>query len=92
MQVILLDTPGVIARKRNHLEARMMSFVKASMKQADALVAIVDIRHEPGELLAMLQPPKSAERPPMLVALNKADLCSAQEVAAAEVCSCKHSS
>ena len=88
LQMILLDTPGVINERRNKLEARMMAFVKASMRQADALVAIVDMTRSQQEVLNMVQPPAEGDRPPMLVALNKCDQCTEEEIKDIEVCFC----
>ena len=89
VQVVLLDTPGVIVDRRNQLEVRMMAAVKACMRQADAIVAIVDITRSQKEVLSMINPPKesSPDRPPMLVALNKADLCSPEKLEETKVCS-----
>jgi GTPase Era involved in 16S rRNA processing len=42
MQLVLVDTPGVMQSQRNPLEGRMMSYVRGSMREADAVVAIVD--------------------------------------------------
>lgn len=42
MQLVLVDTPGVMISQRNPLEGRMMSYVRGSMREADAVVAIVD--------------------------------------------------
>lgn len=84
--MILLDTPGVIDEKRNRLESRMMSFVKSSMRQADGIVAIVDITRSAQAVLDMIQPPPNYSGPPMLVVLNKIDMCEeTSEVKEAEV-------
>lgn len=42
MQLVLVDTPGVMQSQRNPLEGRMMSYVRGSMRESDAVVAIVD--------------------------------------------------
>lgn len=42
LQLVLVDTPGVMQSQRNPLEGRMMSYVRGSMREADAVVAIVD--------------------------------------------------
>jgi GTPase Era involved in 16S rRNA processing len=84
--MILLDTPGVIDQKRNRLESRMMSFVKSSMRQADGIVAIVDITRSAQSVLDMIQPPPNYSGPPILVVLNKIDRCETKsEVEEAEV-------
>ena len=54
-QMILLDTPGVIQDQRNRLEQRMMRAVKSAIRDADALLAIIDASDRPEEALAMVQ-------------------------------------
>lgn len=88
LQLVLVDTPGVIANQRNPLEGRMMSYVKGSMRDADAVVAIVDVSQpdRQDEVLEMVQPPPPpAEVPPMLVVLNKADKMPDEDVEVWEV-------
>lgn len=83
LQLVLVDTPGVIADQRNPLEGKMMSYVKGSMREADAVVAIVDVSQPDRQemVLEMVQPPPApAETPPMLVVLNKADKMSEEDV------------
>eukprot|EP00798_Chlamydomonas_sp_ICE-L_P008037 gene8037-1271_t len=55
-QMILFDTPGIIERKRNKLEERMMSAVVSSIQAAEAIIAVVDAADQPEEALAMFQP------------------------------------
>lgn len=60
-----------------------MSYVKGSMREADAVVAIVDVSQPDRQeiVLEMVQPPPApAETPPMLVVLNKADKMSEEDV------------
>lgn len=73
-QVVFLDTPGIILDKRNKLEERMMASVSEAVKDADALLAIVDASHAPEEALQMIQPGTSWRGPPMAVILNKVDM------------------
>jgi GTPase Era involved in 16S rRNA processing len=87
VQLILLDTPGLVDHKRNVLETKMMSAVKSAMKDADSIVALVDVTKDREDLLAMLQPPQGRKRPPMLVALNKIDLLKQSEAKDVVVCS-----
>ena len=75
-----MDTPGVILEQRNKLEGRMMGFVKKAMREADAIVAIIDSSHDPEEVLDMIQPPANTETPPMCIVLNKQDLLSADRL------------
>lgn len=59
-QMILLDTPGVIRDQRNKLEQRMMRAVKMAIRDADALLAIIDASDRPEEALEMVQASGSA--------------------------------
>ncbi|EFJ46362.1 Era-like protein [Volvox carteri f. nagariensis] len=79
-QMILFDTPGVIERKRTKLEERMMAAVVHSIKDSEAIVAVVDSADKPKEALAMFQPGESWNGPPMAVLLNKADLLTEDEI------------
>ncbi|KXZ48547.1 hypothetical protein GPECTOR_27g718 [Gonium pectorale] len=73
-QMILFDTPGVIERKRTKLEERMMAAVVHSIKESEAIIAVVDSADNPREALGMFQPGENWNGPPMAVLLNKADL------------------
>jgi GTPase Era involved in 16S rRNA processing len=73
---------------RNRLESRMMSYVKGAIRDADAVVAIVDAsdREASESVLAMVQPPADKDdQPPMLVVLNKDDLLDEQQKVEVEV-------
>jgi GTPase Era involved in 16S rRNA processing len=83
---VLIDTPGVIDVKRNMLEGHMMSVVKTAMREADAVVAIVDCSRKPEAVLGMVQPPPGFEGPPMCVVLNKLDLITADRLSELKVC------
>eukprot|EP01024_Parvocaulis_polyphysoides_P049291 TRINITY_DN47626_c0_g1_i1.p1 TRINITY_DN47626_c0_g1~~TRINITY_DN47626_c0_g1_i1.p1 ORF type:complete len:236 (+),score=34.56 TRINITY_DN47626_c0_g1_i1:45-710(+) len=52
----------------------MMAYVQRSMKQADALLALIDATKNPEDALRMIQLPEGWSGPPMAVALNKVDL------------------
>ncbi|GLC40143.1 hypothetical protein PLESTB_000881700 [Pleodorina starrii] len=80
-QMILFDTPGVIERKRTKLEERMMAAVVHSIKDSEAIIAVVDSADKPMEALAMFQPGDNWTGPPMAVLLNKADLLSEEQIA-----------
>lgn len=83
LQLVLVDTPGVIADQRNPLEGKMMSYVKGSMREADAVVAIVDASQPERQeaVLEMVQPPPPpADTPPMLVVLNKVDKMEKEDI------------
>jgi GTP-binding protein Era len=79
-QAVFLDTPGVVADRRNALEERMMAAVAQAVRDSDALLAIVDAADRPREALAMLQPGPDWAGPPMAVVLNKADLLAPDEL------------
>lgn len=42
-QMILFDTPGIMKEQRNKLDERMMAAVVASIKEAEAIIAVVDV-------------------------------------------------
>lgn len=50
---------------------RMMKAVKTAIRDADALLAIIDASDRPDEALEMVQPAEGASLPPMGVLLNK---------------------
>ena len=79
-QAVFLDTPGIIAERRNELEERMMGAVDQAVKDADALLAIVDASRRPETALEMFQPGPDWKGPPMAVILNKCDLLPTEEV------------
>ena len=73
-QVVFLDTPGIIVNQRDELEERMMTAVQQAIKDADILLAIVDVTDRPEEALDMLQPGEDWRGPPMAILLNKVDM------------------
>lgn len=73
-QAVFLDTPGIIATRRNELEERMMNAVDQAVRDADAILAIVDASNKPEKALEMIQPGDNWKGPPMAVILNKIDL------------------
>lgn len=79
-QMILFDTPGVIEKKRTKLEERMMAAVITSIKEAEAIISVVDCADNPRDALGMFQPGDNWTGPPMAVLLNKADLLSPEQV------------
>lgn len=83
-QMILFDTPGIMAEQRSKLDERMMAAVVSSIKAAEVIVAVVDAVDRPQEALAMFQPGPDWDGPPMAVLLNKADLLEPEQVAQLE--------
>ena len=46
-QIILYDTPGVISNRHHLLDDMMMQSVRTATVNADAVVVVVDITHNP---------------------------------------------
>lgn len=63
-QVVLFDTPGVIAERRNKLEEVMMRNVRTAMINASAVLAIVDATLEPIRILEAVQDSVDRTAPP----------------------------
>lgn len=72
-QAVFLDTPGIIVNQKDELEERMMAAVTQAIKDADVLIAIVDVGDRPEQALEMIQPGDNWDGPPMAVLLNKID-------------------
>jgi GTP-binding protein Era len=72
-QAVFLDTPGIIVNQKDELEERMMAAVTQAIKDADVLIAIIDVGDRPEQALEMIQPGDSWNGPPMAVLLNKID-------------------
>lgn len=61
-----------------------MAAVISSIKESEAIVAVVDSQDNPKEALNMFQPGDTWSGPPMAVLLNKSDLCSPDQLASLE--------
>ena len=83
-QMVLLDTPGVLRERRTRMETAMMAAVRRAMKDADAIVMLVDASRGADEALRLMAPPEGARRPPLALLLNKCDLLSPEERRRAE--------
>jgi GTPase len=81
-QAVFLDTPGIIDRRRDELENRMMGAVDEALRDADAVLAVVDSSHRPKDVLQMLHPGSDWKGPPMAFVLNKMDVLSEEEAEA----------
>jgi GTP-binding protein Era len=74
-QAIFLDTPGIIANRRDELEERMMGAVEGAVADGDVLLVIVDASSRvPESIIEMLQPSLSPSGPPLAIIINKIDL------------------
>lgn len=85
-QMVLLDTPGIMAKERNKLDKHMMKAVWQSARSADALIGIIDISANPREALETLKQIlnfEDAKRLPFALVLNKVDLVSKTDVESA---------
>ena len=74
MQIIFLDTPGII-EPRYKLQEAMMHAVTGAVADADLLVFLADARQDAPDTLSL----KHAGRRPALLALNKIDLIRQEE-------------
>ncbi len=78
-QFVFLDTPGIF-KPRNKLGDYMVSSAADTMKDADAVILVVEAGHEAGsvekDVIAYLK--KSGA--PSILAINKTDLCDAEKI------------
>ena len=79
-QMILFDTPGILGENRTKLDQRMMAAVVSSIKDAEAIIAVVDASFKAKEALKLIQPGPTWDGPPMAVLLNKVDLVTPREL------------
>lgn len=78
VQIVFIDTPGLLIPKYQ-LQKKMMDYVEISLKDADALVMLVDVtaKHHPQEMdFDKINPRKL----PLILALNKIDLLKKQDL------------
>ena len=82
-QVIFVDTPGLIRKAMHTLDEVMIDTVIESMDGADAVLWMVDATNKPGgsdrELARLLLP--LSKRMPVILAMNKVDLMTMEQVA-----------
>ena len=74
VQMVVLDTPGLLEPK-HHLHRAMRGTALAALREADVIVHVLDVMHdsvEPLHVVAGIDAPPTA---PVLLALNKSDLC-----------------
>ncbi|MBQ1246147.1 MAG: GTPase Era [Clostridia bacterium] len=81
-QFVFLDTPGIF-KPRNTLGDYMVKTANATMQEADAVVLVTDLGREPGDVEMNVIAYAKRTDIPCILALNKADLYNATEVAEA---------
>jgi GTP-binding protein Era len=75
-QMIIIDTPGIMLQPANGLEQSMIRTLKNSIREANCIIAIIDVSDDPEETLLKIQPRQGQKLPPVGVVLNKMDLVS----------------
>jgi GTP-binding protein Era len=76
-QLILSDTPGILERPAYELQERMMVAARAATRDAECVLFVTDIFQDEAEIrdaYEWMAEPLPAQRPPVVVALNKVDL------------------
>ena len=81
-QYVFLDTPGIF-KPQNSLGDFMVKTANATMQDADAVVLVTDLGREPGDVEMNVIAYAKRTDIPCILALNKADLYNATEVAEA---------
>ncbi len=82
-QIVLVDTPGVHTPK-HRLGEHMMRAARTALQEADAVLLVLDGSRPVGPETEMAVELAQQSQRPVVVALNKCDLASPQEVAARE--------
>ena len=79
-QFVFLDTPGIF-QSRNSLGDYMVKTANGAMRDADGVILVADASFAPGETeTRILQALKKSETP-VILALNKVDLCRRERLA-----------
>ncbi len=78
-QFVFLDTPGIF-KPRNKLGDFMVNSADTTMKDADAVVLVVDAGHAPGDVEKNVIEYLEKTGTPAVLAINKTDLCAAEKV------------
>ncbi|PKA62017.1 GTP-binding protein ERG [Apostasia shenzhenica] len=82
-QIILYDTPGVIAKRMHKLDSMMMTNVRRAAINADCVIVVVDACKVPQKIDEILEDGIGAlkDKVPILLVLNKKDLIKPGEIA-----------
>ncbi len=78
-QFVFLDTPGIF-KPRNKLGDFMVNSADATMKDADAVVLVVDAGHAPGDVEKNVIEYLEKTGTPSVLAINKTDICAAEKI------------
>ncbi len=84
-QFVFMDTPGIFS-PRNTLGDYMVKTANSTMQDADAIVLVTDLGREPGDVETRVMAHAKRSEIPCILVLNKSDLYTAEEVAAAILC------
>lgn len=78
-QIVFLDTPG-IHRPKNKLGDYMVKSAEDAAKDVDAILVVVDAKSGVGPNDRIIYQNAAARRVPVVVAVNKSDVCSEEEL------------
>ncbi len=79
-QFVFLDTPGMF-RPKNSLGSYMVKTASSTMQEADAIILVADTSKQSSEIEDEVIEYAKKTGVPCILALNKIDLCRAQDVA-----------
>lgn len=82
-QIVFLDTPGVTSPK-NRLGDYMLKVAYESLNEVEAILFLVDAKRGIGEKDAALLQKLQEAKAPVIAGLNKADLCTMDDILSAE--------
>ena len=78
-QFVFIDTPGIFT-PRNKLGDYMVNSAEDTMKDADAVVLVVEAGYNPGRVEADVIEYLKSSGVPSVLAINKTDLCDAEKI------------
>lgn len=79
-QFVFLDTPGIF-RANNSLGDYMVKTANNAMQDADAVILVADASFAPGEIELRILQNLARSETPVILALNKVDLCRREKLA-----------
>ena len=78
-QFVFLDTPGIF-KPRNKLGDFMVNSADTTMRDADAVVLVVDAGHAPGDVEKNVIEYLEKTDTPSVLAINKTDICDGEKI------------